>query len=323
MRACPEFYGWDAARQKHYRIHQPEAEQFVLERSVFREVYGVNCETESALRAAWDEVPIGELDAINEILLPWLGIGEDCFYFNEYMLAENRLHFDTLDDYAHADHAFQESARQEDDAAHVIKPYKGNLYACWARLFVDGQFRYATLSNLAGHLHMHISELGHDAIDALIPHEYVSGPDDGKPDGKCFVWDKRPDAGGLEPQLDELNRRVYQYEHARWLELLDEFDQQAATTVYLRDVSNGVDEQLHFIFSDKTAMAHVRLRHFVRDCRHIERDGASLCNYEQREADLIKAFVHAQYKDIMQNFNPKVAKLTKRRRILMHKNAFR
>lgn len=323
MRAQPEFYAWDVARQEHYRIYQPEAERFALERSVFRDVYGVDCETETALREAWDDVPIGELDAINETLLPWQGIGEDSFYFNEYMAAAHRLRFDTLDAYARDDHAFQETARQKDDTEHVVRPYQGNLHARWARLFVDGKFRYATLSNLAGHLSMHICELGLDTIDTLIPHQYVRGPNDGKRDGDCFVWDMRPDAGGLEPQLEELTRRLYQYERDRWTELLDELDRQAATAIYTQDVSNGVDAQLHFIFSDKTAMARVRLRHFVRDCRCLEQDADTLAAYEQREADLVSAFVHAQHDDIMRHFNPKVAKLKKRRKILMHKDALR
>lgn len=141
LRARPEFYDWDAQRQLHYRIHMPDGERFILQRSVFCDLYGIDCASPQALREAWDDLPLGELDAINKTLLPWQGIGEDSFYFNEAMPAADRLRFDTLDEYARADHAFQQSARCKDDPAHVEQPYRGNLYGCWARLFVDGRLR--------------------------------------------------------------------------------------------------------------------------------------------------------------------------------------
>lgn len=323
IHARPDFYSWNEARQLHYRMHMPDDERFVLERSVFHDLYGVDCDTEKSLQEAWDAVPIGELDAINETLLPWRGIGEDSFFLNECIPTTDRLRFDTLDEYVRDDHAFQESARQEHDTSHAPMPYQGNLYACWARLFVDGTFRYATLNSLAGHLNSHISEYGHDLLDTLIPHRHVPGPDDGKPEGDCIIWDMRTDADGLEPQLDELTSRLYHYEHRRWLELLDEFDRQADAAVYMQDISNGVDEQLNFVFSDKTAMARVRFRHFLRDCRRLEREVSALEAYERREADLISSFLHEQHADIMRNFNPRVAKLKKRRKVLLHKDAFR
>ncbi|HET6492006.1 MAG TPA: hypothetical protein VFG44_03445, partial [Burkholderiales bacterium] len=312
MRVQPGFYSWDETRQLHYRMHMPDNDRFLLERSIFHDLYGVVCATQDALQAAWKEIPLGELDAINETLLPWLGIGEDSFYLNESMPEDDRLRFDTLDAYARDDHGFQEAARQKDDPEHVVKPYQGNLHARWARLFADGQFRYATLNSLAGHLSDHISTLGHELLDTLIPHRYVPGPDDGKPDGDCIIWDMRTDAGGLEPQLDELSSRLFRYEARRWFELLDEFDQQAGAAVYIQDIRDEVDEQLHFIFSDKSALARVRFQHFLRDCRHLERDTSELTPLEQRESDLLNEYLNKQHRDIARNFNPKVARMKKR-----------
>lgn len=88
MRVQSGFYSWDETRQLHYRMHMPDHERFLLERSIFRDLYGVDCRTQDALRTAWDQIPIGDLDAINETLLPWRGIGEDSFYLNEYMPAD-------------------------------------------------------------------------------------------------------------------------------------------------------------------------------------------------------------------------------------------
>lgn len=299
LRAQPEFHDWDEQRQLQYRIHMPEAERFILERSVFHDLYGVDCASEEALREAWDELPLGELDAINRTLLPWQGIGEDSFYFNEAMPDADRLRFDTLDDYARADHAFQEAARRKDDPEHVIRSYQGNLYGCWARLFVDDEFQYANLDSLAGHLGMSISEQIFDLLDTLIPHRYVPGPDDGKWQGNGYIWDKRVDADGLESQFDELKNRLFRYEQQRWRELYCEFDERADTKTWLQEFSNGVDEQLIFVFSDKSAMAQVRLRHFVRDFRRLKCDNSELTHFEQREAEFVDTFARQQYADIM------------------------
>lgn len=81
--------------------------------------------------------------------------------------------------------------------------------------------------------------------------------------------------------------------------------------------------QLNFIFSDKSAMANIRLRYFLRDFRSLECGVAKLEALQQREADRINTFAHEQHADIMRNFNPRISKLKKRRKILMHKDALR
>lgn len=221
-----------------------------------------------------------------------------------------------------ADHAFQEVARIKDDQDHVARPYQGNIYRCWARLFMNGRLRYANLYSMVGYLSVHISEQAHGLLDILIPHRYVSGPDDGKPEGDAFVWDKRLEAGGLEPQLEELTERLLRYEQRRWFELLQEFDDRADAQAFIQETSDGVEEQLNFVFSDKSAMAQVRLRHFVRDCRRLAHDVSELTRLKHRETDRLRAFAYQQHADIRRHFNPKVAKLKRPTRVLMHKSAF-
>jgi hypothetical protein len=83
------------------------------------------------------------------------------------------------------------------------------------------------------------------------------------------------------------------------------------------------DNQIHFIFSDKTAMAAVRFRHFLCDCRNLERDRSALTALESREFAAVGRFLDAEYRDIQQHFDPKVSRMKKRRRVLVHKDAFR
>src|SRR5699024_7574323 len=113
------------------------------------------------------------------------------------------------------------------------------------------------------------------------------------------IWDKHIDAGGLESQFRALQKRLLGYEQQRWRELSREFDQRADTKTWLQAFSNGVDEQLNFVFSNKFAVAQVRLRHFVRDFRRLECDNAELTYFEQREADSLDTFAREQYAHIL------------------------
>ncbi len=323
MRSRPDFYAWTDEEQLRYRMNMPDRERFLLERSLLKELCGIDSDTDEAIDSAWRNLPAADLDRINEALLPWDGIGEDCFYLTEFLPGDKRLGFETVDDYARDEHAFQEAARVSEDETYAVRPYQGNLSPSWARLFVDSRFRYATLWNLAAFLTDRISERGQEQLQRLIPYRLVSGPDDGKREGDHYVWDVRRDAGGREAELEELTTRLYEYEIQRATELLEEFDRQCLGAVFIQDAVSEADHQIYFIFSDKSAMAATRFRHFLRDCRNLERDGSALTALEGRECAAVDAFLDAQHRDILQHFDPKVTRMTKRRRVLVHKDAFR
>lgn len=322
MRANPSYYRLSEREQLRYRFNMPEGERFVLERSIFKDLYNVNCKTEEALRNAWRDLPISELNSINEVMLPWQGIGEDCFYLNEYFPDDKWLAFETVDDYARDDYAFQQSIRREENRAYRLRPYQGNLHSRWIRLFVDGVFHNGTLNSLAGHLCDYIDDRGHELINELIPHRYVRGPDDGKRRGNSYIWDMRRDANGLEPHLEELTVRFYRYQNRRWREMLEEFDGEAVKATYIREPEENGDPQIHFVFSDQWAMRAVRFRRFVRDCRRLAQDPARLKEMERRELETLRTFMREQHRDILDNFNPKIARLDKKRRMFMYRDAF-
>lgn len=71
MRAQPCFYSWPHDQQLAYRMAMPDADRFVLERSLFHDLYGVDCASKAKLRQAWDEVPLGELDACSDRPRAW------------------------------------------------------------------------------------------------------------------------------------------------------------------------------------------------------------------------------------------------------------
>src|SRR5699024_355441 len=192
----------------------------------------------------------------------------------ERLADADRLRFDTLDTYARYDYMYQEAARKKVDPDYSTQPYQGNLYACWARLLVDGRLRYAGLNSLAGHLSMHIANCGQDRIDALVndPPTHAGNTQDVLAAAKDRYLLRR-----------EMTRRLFQYERRRWHELLTEFDQRAERCVYIRDTTHTASTQLNFVFSDKTALQRIRLRYFLRDCQRLAQAGAELTALEQRE----------------------------------------
>ncbi len=125
----------------------------------------------------------------------------------------------------------------------------------------------------------------------LIPHEYVEGKNHGKREQGGTLWDFRVDAGGMEPQLEELRRRFYEYCRECHARLLDRFDA-------------------------------VRFRHFFVDGLRIVGDVSELAVSLEQERTAALEFLQAQYADIRQNFDPSIVPLRKKRKIVMTNEAW-
>jgi len=74
---------------------------------------------------------------------------------------------------------------------------------------------------------------------------------------------------------------------------------------------------MDFAFSDAAALDTVRFRHFVRDCRCIAGDPAEVDNLIEQEKHSALDFLANTYKDIMDNFDPTVVKLRRKRKIIL------
>lgn len=184
--------------------------------------------------------------------------------------------------------------------------YRGSLYLTWARLFVGTQFTYATLSMAAGYILCALEEAASDLIQELVPHRYVPGKNHGNVEGECYRWDRRLDAGGQETLLDELQHRTWAYTHERYENLLSAWDRHGKGGVYLVDVSEPSEKNIHFVFSDTRALGAVRFRFIMKDCRAIERPMDELNRaVEQEKADVI-SFVRKEHDELERTFDPSV-----------------
>jgi hypothetical protein len=321
IRVKPEYFSWSPANQERYRMTMSKHDRFRLEQTVLKSLFDIAVKTQEELETALTSFTDLQYLQLNSTLLLVQGIGEDCFYLNEYLGDQTLLDFPTLYDYDYADHCFQEQAHKNEDPAYVIKPYRGRLYLCWARLFIDGAFYYATLSTAAGYLYSLIDELGFEVMEELIPHRYVVGKHHGKREGSGFRWDQRIEAGGKEAQLEELRERYWQYTLARYETLQEEFDSAAATQIFFQETSQGHDPSIHVIFSDKTALQAVRLRQFLRDCRSKSGDPQELTRWVDQEQRSARSYLEHAYQDIARHFDLKVIRLRKKRKILLSDQA--
>jgi hypothetical protein len=311
MRVRPDFFGWSCAERERYGVAIPKADAEEIDRVLLKELF-------EADRARGDL----ELNRFNETILPLLGIGEDCFYLNEWLGdGVTLLDFATLRDYDHDDFLFQEKSRREADAGYAGRPYRGTLDFCWARLFVDRRFTYASLSMAAGFLLAQLEEQALATLDALVPHRFVPGRDHGKREGVGYAWDMRVDADGKEAVLEDLQALVFDYERRRHDELAELWDRTAAKGVFIRQQDSADESNADFVFASTAALEAVHFRTFVRDCRAIARPFDELDRQARSELALLEARLREEHQRLLQTFDPNVVRLRRRRKVLIHRGA--
>ena len=323
MKCRPEFFGWPPQQQERYGVAIPEDDRGRLDRALLEELFGYRlCSNKAAARAA-ERLSIDEQIRWNETILPLVGLGEDSFFLNEWLGDEETiLDYESLRDFDERRFRFQEDARAEEDPAYVPQPYHGSLYLDWARLFVDERFTYVTLSMAAGYLSSEIGEYARGLIEQRIPHRYVPGRHHRKRDGESWQWDMRIQADGKEALLDALQEQVFRYERERYVALLKIWSQSGRRGVFVLDTSEPPERNVHLVFSDAGALEVVRFRSFMRDVRAIELSAAELAQALEDEKKILSDFVAEQYESLSRSVDPSVVRLRRRRRVLVHKNAF-
>ena len=322
MRVKPEYFSWAETKREEYHVNKPDEETFCLQQILLKELFGIQVNTEEELDIARDTFNDEQQFIFNKATLPINGIGQNSFFLNEYLSEGTTiLDFETLYDYSYDDHCFQEKARKEGNPKYVTRPYRGDLDFLWARLIVEGIFYYANLSSIASYIHDTIEFIGSDKINELIPHKYVKGRDHGKKEGKGFLLDLQVDADGMGLQLEELQRRFWEYLSERYETLLDECDRQAKGCVYIIDESEKHDPQINFIFSDKAALQTISFKNFMADCQQIIGDNQQLKSLEAQETNAIVSFLEQEYQDILENFDSKIIKFHRKRKIVVAQEA--
>ncbi len=319
MTVCPEYYGWPEAAQECYRANISSEDDKRIRQMLLKSLLNVEAKDREELDLILDDLSIPQLTLLNKTTLPIRGIGQNCFWLNEgFQDGRSLLDFETLYDYDYDDFVFQEASRREHLPSHVSPPYTGSLYFTWARLQVDDAFYYATLSSLAPYVMSQTEDHAYDKIEALIPYRYVPGKDHGAVDkGRGSIFNMQRDANGMEGQLDELQYRYWQYSFDRANELGSLYQQRAFGQVLINETMQDGNPQLDFVFSDTQVLKRVRFKSFMCDCRAIEGDYALVEGLIVEEQNRLTGFLEENYQDIVENYDPKVLKLRKKRKIVI------
>ncbi len=324
IKYVPGYFSWDVERQEQFRVNKPEEISFQIRRYLLAELLGITITSEEEMAEAEDHFSESQWSTINSALLPLQGIGDDYFFLNEsFSKGKSILSYATLYDYDFADFQLQEEWRKQDIDGYEGRPYHGSLYLTWARLQIDGRFSYAVLTMLAGYIYSELDAFGDDYISELIPYEFKPGKAHGQKDEKGYIrYDMQADAGGLEPQLDELKRRFWKELQVSLERLQLEFSKESRQQVFILDTSRAGDPEYHFIFTDKTVLSCIGLRTFMADCRKVEqKDHSILAAKIQKEKELMRQFLDEQYADIMANFDTRIVKFRKKKKIRFHKDS--
>ncbi len=321
MAADPLYHSWPADQQERFRATMDEAASNRVDAVLLGEVLGISCTTENA-RDIWRGLPLEKLEHLNWAKLLTTGIGEDMIWLNASMAEHvSLLSFDTLRDYDFDDHLFQEKVNDREIEDYQKRDYYALRFPHWVRLLIEGKLYYATLSSLATYITNQLEEQGRDLIQRLVPHEYVHGRNHGKQEKDGVLWDLQIDAGGLEPQLDELEQQWYQYLQQCWTELSQSFICQPPAA-FMKDTSEHGEANYLFLFNNSAALERTRWRHFLSDCRQIEGAFSEVEQQLDQAWKLAEKWLQEAHQNILQNFDPAVTKLRKKRKIVVAPGAF-
>lgn len=321
MHAEPLYFSWSAEQQENFRATMSKEARLKVSVVLLKELKNIDCTRDTA-EEIWQDLPLAELNDLNWAHLLTKGIGEDWVFLNTFLKdGVSLLDFPTLYDYDFDDHLFQEKARAKDDDNYQLRDYYALRFNLWVRLILNSKLYYANFFSLADYIKWQLEEMGSNEIEKLIPHEYVSGKDDGKEDSDGnFLLDLRVEANGLERQLEELKKRWWKYLFSQE-ERLSKQQVNKPAAVYFRDTSKPYENSCDFIFNNASALRQVSWRSLLADCKVFEADFKEVDKLLAEEYKHAKSWLNETYQDIMRNFDPKIIPFKRKRKILLAPSA--
>ena len=321
MAANNLYYSWHSDKQENYRLTMDDKTCQRIQQVLLDSLLGIKCSLKE-VDMVWDDIPITELNILNWARLLTSGVGDDYIFLNESMVDNiSLLDFSTLYDYNYDDYLFQEKVNKQDFTDYKAMAYYALKHPFWFRLIIQENFYYATGTSLASYINDELDEFSRETINQLIPHEYVEGKNNGKKEKGGFLWDMKLDAQGLEGQLDELNSCSYTYINDRWLALSQTFSD-LAPAVYIKNQNWDDDPHLFFIFSNESTLKKVHWKHFLSDIDPLIADFSFVAEEVKKEIKLLKSYLTKKHQGLMDNFDPKVVKFKKKRKVIMAPGVF-
>lgn len=305
MAGDSEYFSWSPAAQERFRATASIEVRNRVDQVLLKQVLGIECAAANA-RKVWGDLSIQQLNDINPASLLTQGIGEDYIFLNESLSeGTSLLDFKTLYDYDYHDFLFQEEWRHRDLESYISPGYFPLQHPCWIRLLINNELVYGNLHSLAGYVMDQAAENGDRRLNELIPSSLVQGPDHGKSVSGGVQWDYRPDAGGWEPQLKELQRRWWQYQQDAQLSLQQQLAGFSPAAYIMHDETLVPGESnISFVIRNEKTMHRICWRTFLSDVQKHHGDIQEVEALISRETDKACDFIMQQCDDILRNFVP-------------------
>ena len=320
MVADSHYLAWPAKQQERFRATMDEKTRQKVQCVLIDCLFGIKCSSQE-LSNTLDDIPFPKLNVLNWAELLTEGIGEDYICLNEFMAeGKSLLDFSTLYDFDYDSYLFQEEVKKQDCPDYEGIEYFGFQHPCWVRLLIQEQFYYASFMSLATYFLDEIESAGNDHINQLIPHDYVDGKNQGKPEKGGFLLDMKLDAGGLEAQLEELQSRWYIYQRERWYALSKMFSD-LPSAVFIFDQDEDEDPHRFYIFNNASTLKQIRWQHFLSDCEPLITDFSVMEDPFKKEIDDAISWLSENHREIVKNFDPKIIKLRKKMKIIISPEA--
>jgi len=320
MVADSHYLAWSAKKQERFRATMDEKTRQKVQCVLIDCLFGIKCSPQE-LTNTWDDIPSSKLNILNWANLLTQGIGEDYIFLNEFMAeGKSLLDFSTLYDYDYDNYQFQEEAKKQEFPDYEGADYFAYQHHSWVRLLIQERFYYASFMSLATYFLDEIESAGSDHINQLIPHVYVDGKNQGKAEKGGFVLDMKLDAKGLEAQLDELQSRWHIYQRDRWYALSKMFND-LPSAVFTFDQDQDDDPHRFFIFNNESTLKLIRWQHFLSDCKLLITDFSVMKEQLKEEINDAIFWLAENHRDILKNFDPKIIKLRKKKKIIISPRA--
>lgn len=322
MFANHHYFDWTEAEQERYRAQIPKRDNFLIDKSLLRDLFSIEVESDEEVDDAIDNLEPHQLEKYNRHKQAIEGIGQDSFSLSEQLGDKTVLDFPTLGDYDLWDFEFQEASRKEDIKGYEEQPYQGNLFWSWARLIINDEFHYGFLTMASGYIISRTEEFALKYIQELVPHEIIRGSQHGKAEGSKLRFDLKIAANGKEEMVEELTERLFSdYLPSFYQRILAEWDAETRGETYIQRKTENGERHVIFIFSDKDTLTRIRFKNFVTDCETCEGDKTALDDVIDTGRENVKVYLDEQFEDVKANFDPKVAKLRRRNKVYMHPKA--
>ncbi len=249
----------------------------------------------------------------NKIMLPYRGIGNNNFMLNEFDWNEKILKYKNLYEYNEDCHNWQEDACKSDENFPNYKPTKlYNRFCAWARAEINGEFNYLNLNSIQIWIQWALEEFSSEWIEKEIPHEYVSGPNDGKKTKGGYMWDMRIDANGLEGWYEQINDFHHKWMNEKFNNHVDELDK-----VYLVDRDEGeFDPGKDYIFGSMNILKQITFKNFLADCEKFKGDVADIEACKESAVAEFKTALENELIEIKKT-PANMMKLKKKRKVVM------